>query len=89
TSAVSVTLLTGGVYWLHRLPSGAPAQEAGSMIQVRLLPAPDQPPVPIPQTSPDRLQGNDPNSEASKTLRNAPEVASQDAVESPASLPPR
>ncbi|RTL72990.1 MAG: energy transducer TonB [Hyphomicrobiales bacterium] len=88
-SALSVALLAGGVYWLHRLPSGAPSQEAGSMIQVRLLPAPDQPPVPIPQTSSDRLHGNDPNTETLKPLRNAPDVASQDVEESEASVPLR
>lgn len=36
-----VTLfLTSGVYWLHRLPSGAPALDNGTIeVQVRLLPA--------------------------------------------------
>lgn len=46
-SVVVVLLLTGGVYWLHRVPASSSASEAASSIQVRLLPTTDPTPFPL------------------------------------------
>jgi periplasmic protein TonB len=51
-SALVVLLLAGGVYWLHHTPAGLPQHEAGTLVQVRLLPSPDPTPFPMAETEP-------------------------------------
>ncbi len=38
-SAVTILLLTGGVFWLHHQPMGSSQRESGTAVQVRLMPA--------------------------------------------------
>ncbi len=46
-SALTVLLLSGGLYWLYSLRSGAPHRDSGTSVQVRLLTTEESTPIPV------------------------------------------
>jgi protein TonB len=84
-SALVVLLLAGGVYWLHHTPAGLPQREAGTLVQVRLLPSPDPTPFPVAETQPstDTAAGQSPE----QPREPASEVRHEDVLPAPTISP--